>query len=419
MKTVTKQTSRHHGVVLLAIAFSAMLHLVAVFTFSISKDYEKGLRFRLSPGLAERKFDPPQAAPADAPFGGMKRLAQQNFRLPQPEPTVGSIGGDLPAISTEDRLGPPVGVQKAPWSHPESINLSQLALELAARSTEVELEEYARLYVGDADTTDQESHSHNRARMVVLRAIEAMGGLDALAALTELHVAVWMESTTHNVGTVSSRVPRYLYPVARWHFDATQGLSIEPVEVRLSLDPDSPNEPYQLYHPGPDLDAYHSQFTNYWSGPRLPNEGTRKRRDGTARRWHFLDRFLSHDVRLGYVGRQRHEDVYKRTGPSVETVLVNDHKYGQYFEAHFSQTTGLLVAITEGFTEYEKDWHLRTYGPPRLGLKATTEYADHRSVGGVLLPHRIRRRGGPTVVNLQLQILVDADSLGIGPPVVP
>ena len=94
---------------------------------------------------------------------------------------------------------------------------------------------------------------------------------------------------------------------------------------------------------------------------------------------------------------------HARRHTEVEAILVNDQKYGQYFEAYFSRETGLLVAVTERFTEFEKEW--------------TTEFADYRPVKGVLLPHFIRRRQGSASVSIHLQTAPDAESLSSSPPV--
>ena len=408
--------------VCLALSVSAALHLLILLIPPGRGDVPKGMRFRLSPVPSASWIEILRASRPELTVDGMERLPGPGFVLPQltltdlpfddlPQPAA-------PELTKTDSLWLAARTEKGLWLPPEEVpvDLNELALAAEARKAEeVEgLDEYARHFAGDSDTTDQASKSHRRARQVVMRAIDAMGGWQALAALTELHAGVWLASTTHRVGRIETRVPLYYYPTARWHFSAAEGFSSESVPVELSLDPDHPNEPYQRYSPGSELSAYRSLFSNLWRyGPPLPNEGTPKRLKGHLTRWHFLERFLGHAVVLSYIGKER----YGRAHTDVEAIRVNDHKYGQYFEAFFSRETGVLVAVIEGFTEYERRWAKKRGG--RLPDDWTTEYADYRPVNGVLLPHHIRRRQGSAFVSIHLQLAHDAGSLSSSPPAEP
>ena len=404
----------------IALCVSAALHVLLLLIPPGERPIPTGHRFHLSPVPSAAWIELLRASRPELTVDGMERLPGPAFVLPRLPLADVPFDDDLPEpaapeLTKTDSLWLAARTEKGLWLPPEDvpIDLNQLALEMEARKDrEVErLDEYARYFAGDADTTDQASQSHGRARQVVMRAIESMGGWDALAALTELHAGVWMASTTHVFRGSETRVPLYYYPVARWHFSTEDGFSRESAPVELSLDPNHPNEPYQLYNPK-ELSAYRILFTNLWQhGPELPNDGTRKRFEGHVTRWHFLERFLGHAVVLSYIGPVYHG--HRHT--EVEAILVNDHKYGQYFEAYFSRETGLLVAVTEGFTQFEKEWYWRKY---RRHLREwTTEFADYRSVKGVLLPHFIRRRQGSASVSIHLQTAPDAESLSSSPPV--
>ena len=62
------------------------------------------------------------------------------------------------------------------------LDLDSLTLAADIRSREA-LEQYARLYMADADTTDVESQQRRQARQIVERAIRVMGGRERLRAL--------------------------------------------------------------------------------------------------------------------------------------------------------------------------------------------------------------------------------------------
>ena len=407
----------------IALSVSVALHLFVLLFPHRRDDIPTEQRFHLSPVRSASLIELLRAGRPELIFDGMERLPGPAFVLPGLSLTEVPFYDDLPGpvgpeLTKTDSLWLAARAEKVLRLAPDDapIDLNRLALDGEARKAEEaeELDEYARFFMGDADTTDQASQSHSRARQVVMRAIEAMGGWDALAALTELNAGVWIASTTHFIGRTETWVPLYYYPTERWRFSTVEGFSSVPVQVKLSLDPNHPNEPFQLYKPRAELSAYRSLFTDLWRyGPPLPNDGTHKRRKGHVSRWHFLERFLGHAVVLSYIGI---ED-YGRRHTEVEAILVNDYKYGQYFEAYFSRETGLLVASTEGFTEFEKEWHWRKYGRRLKGW--TTEFDDYRSVKEVLLPHFIRRRQGSASVSIRLQIALNAESLSGSPPAVP
>ena len=62
------------------------------------------------------------------------------------------------------------------------------------------------------------------------------------------------------------------------------------------------------------------------------------RHRGEEVRWHFIDRFLGEGVALDYLGQERSRD-----GTCYEVLLVDDRKFGHYFEALFDCRTVLLA----------------------------------------------------------------------------
>lgn len=300
-------------------------------------------------------------------------------------------GVPIPRLATPHPID--LATQKPRFHTPRVImpDLARMAFE-AARAHAGEYERYARLHLPDSDITDADSEGRDRARQIVERAIQAMGGRDALIAIRELRAKIWVQSDQHIMpdGSVVS-VPAYTYPVAYWHANARGGFVSRPIQVRLSLDFAHPNSEYALWDPPRRGDFGWRWWSTFdLSGPcssyGRPRSG-RLRREGEAARWHFLDRFLGRGVVLDYIKAEAFGD------EPVETVRVDDHLYGFYSEAMFSRRTGLLVALREGLTPAEEKWYRQLPGvcrerdPPVW----TTVFHRYQEVGGVLCPHVLER----------------------------
>jgi len=199
------------------------------------------------------------------------------------------------------------------------LSLDQLQLEMVRMRAE-ELEQYARLWVPDADTTDQESRDRQLARQIVQAAIEAMGGMEALAEVQDMQY----QGRFHKSYGTWSRYAQYLPAGVTLIYDGHRGL--------IDL--------FGKAHP-------------------LKGEGLREvqRR---AERWDFLSRYLGDGVSLTYVGTRQNV----RQSETHHVVLVEDMKFGgRRFRALFDSDTKLLV--TEEFTLRHPQYlvHRRDYGP--------------------------------------------------------
>ncbi|MBT4498401.1 MAG: hypothetical protein HOC74_11795, partial [Gemmatimonadetes bacterium] len=261
-------------------------------------------------------------------------------------------------------------------------------------------------------------------RQIVERAIEAMGGRDALLAIKETRTKVWLEATEHVVPIRGApplifTYPPYPYPLETWNckdWDCEQ----KPITVEYSFDPDHPNEEYILRNPSRGLDRYTRLFTGRWLFFDPPYRQLRKL--GERARWHFIDRFLGEGIVLDYVDSERFER------ESVEVIRVNDRQYGHYFEAMFSRRTGLLLATREGLIpEEQKSYRHDFQNRPPVW---TTVYDHYEPVQGVLTPHRLTRSGprspqtksarpgmnSTITVSLRLQVAYNGRELDPSPP---
>ena len=190
--------------------------------------------------------------------------------------------------------------------------------------------------------------------LVVLRAVEAMGGLDAMLRITKMRTRAWVEASEHVVGaSVLSKDP-YLYPLETWHAAGLDSLTKRSIPVELSLDPEHPNKDYQLYNPATTLGNYRSLVTYLWERTKLPPETIEFRRQGQRARWHFLDQFLDESIVLDYLDTEFFRRDQLIVG-NADVILVRDLKYGGYFEAFFSVESGLLMATVEGLTPAEQE----------------------------------------------------------------
>lgn len=283
-------------------------------------------------------------------------------------------------------------------------DLNELALE-AAQEQAYEFEGYLRFFTFDADTSDEESRNRRKAREVVERAIIAMGGWEALLKIKEMHTKVWILAKEHVTLSPRSKIIQkspYLYPVAFWHYQKLSTFSNQPIEVKISFDPQVPNEEYMLNNPAISKGHYERLFK--WRWYFLPTEKRSLREQGEAAYWHFISRFLREGIILRYIGTEYFDNI------PVEVIQVDDRRYGNYYEALFDRQTALLLATQEGLTPDERVWYRRKYNrSPPVWI---TMYHSYRPVQDVLTPHRMEcwqakgasRPGESVIVEVYLDI---------------
>ena len=390
--------NRSHRSLYIAFAASFVLHL-----WVISLQVEDGLsarRFHLRPSAD--LFSPERFRAADPDVTGQRveKLDAPAFSVPYARLDVAPSILPIPQIYIPQKLREmvPGGVRPEEYvaEDLELPELEDLALK-AARQRAEWYDRYARRPLALFDTTPSVRESRLRARQVVMRAIEAMGGTDALAKITRMQTTVWIEAGEHVVppGSVIYK-SMFLYPVETWHAAGLDPLEKRGVRVEPSLHLDHPNEAYQLYNPSITLMKYRRLMTSPWKSwrrPLLSDRAISLRHQGQKARWHFLDRYLGEGVALAHIGVEEfNRDTVREffTGDRVESVLVDDYKYGGYMEAFFSVDTGLLLATREGLTPAEQK-RFRRANPGLDPPTWTTEYGDYRHLRDVLLPHRIER----------------------------
>ncbi len=251
------------------------------------------------------------------------------------------------------------------------------------------IEQYAWLSRGD-----KYSATYKKARNVVEKAIVAMGGREALVAIHEMKVDIWVEASENLLGRVLLSVRPYLYPIAQNEYKAWS--KIGHGRNRASTD-----MRYITSNPAITKEKYSTLFESRWSA--LSSEKRALRIQGEEARWHFLDRFLGEGIMLRYVGEDRllvKKD--KREKRLVDIVEVTDQKYGYYYYTFFDRETALLLAIQETLSKSESRWYRQNYksSPPVW----TTFYDLYEPMAGVLTPHRLVRSDGGRQVTVYLEV---------------
>ena len=130
-------------------------------------------------------------------------------------------------------------------------SMDELAIA-AARQKADRHDRYARLPLALIDST---TAGQRRARHIVMRAVEAMGGMSAMAGITSLRTRVWVEAHEHVVPGYTIPKKMFLYPVETWSSRA-DSLSVHPVAVQPSLDTTALAACYQFYNPLRTLGNY-------------------------------------------------------------------------------------------------------------------------------------------------------------------
>jgi len=412
----------------LFLLLSLLLHLLFIALVPAPpKQIQSVHRFHLQPLPFLENLKPFLANQPDLPQSALDRLQAPAFsHFPEftsfpeiPLKKLPSITLPLPAPID------PLAVDAKPFDFeaPKVVmpDLDELALE-GMRQVVEDYEQFLALHRFDADTTDIDSQSRRRARQIVERAIEAMGGRDALLAIKETRTKVWLEATEHVIyvfggSNIILNYPPYPYPLETWNckdWDCEQ----KPIAVEMSLDPDRPNEEYTFRNPSRERGRYTRLFTGRWLFLEPPYQQLRKL--GERARWHFIDRFFGEGIVLDYVDEERF------AGERVEVIRANDRQYGHYFEAMFSSRTGLLLGTREGLIpDEQKRYHQEYQTSPPVW---TTTYGRYRAIQGVLTPHSLIRSGpscpdcrrgvgSRTIeVTLRLQIAYNGRELDPSPP---
>ena len=249
-----------------------------------------------------------------------------------------------------------------------------------------ERDAYARLWVPDADTTDQESAPSRRARRIVLAFLNAMGGVDRLEALQSMAALVWVRATSRYRPPVGRErpwihsVPAYAHPVSVWRFEAG---SAEPWE-RMPYTREGIFPSLTAMVPFYEVGAFFRFFEGRWRSSPPWSRTYRERSEGE--RWNFAHRFTGEGVHLRYAGTGTFD------GRSVQSVRVDDQKYGRTFLAHFDADDALLVAVEEELSEREAEWFRAQWGHQRRKSPTwTTHFEKYEEIQGVLWPTRWRR----------------------------
>ena len=409
-------------------ALSLLLHLLLVY---LSRPPAPSTQVRLFYQQRTTFFDPIQPFHAAKPYQPPTKME----RIQAPEPTrspeeaavftipLAALLIPLPPLpDLPDTILAPC---KADFQAPATPmpDLADLA-DRALRQKIAERETYARMYFDDADTTDEESRRRRRAEAIVERAIGAMGGRQALLAMGELRARVWLEAWEHVIRrldrTIVHNVDTYLYPIVTWQYRGFDFFHHKSIQVKPSFDPDQPNPTYLTRNPAISQDRFRRLFEHRWLF--LSGGLQTLRQQGEVARWHFVERFLGHGVVLDYIGAEHFDR------QMTEVIRVDDRRYGHFFEAFFSQRTGLLIGTREGLVSAERRRYGQKYQmqPPVW----TTTYTKHRPVQGLVLPHRLTRSGpscphcqgascrsnGSVVLTIQLQIALNGREPDPAPP---
>ncbi|MCE2449847.1 MAG: hypothetical protein J4F35_16150 [Candidatus Latescibacteria bacterium] len=387
---------------------SALLHLAVVLLTPTTPDPQPALQvvFRPPPRTLEmRAFDPTQPALHERQMQRLvvKAAPSQLAQEPAESAPLGEIAEQLPPEARSDmaHLEKRMQIEQS-----GDVNIDSLLLAYMAEKENFR-EDYVRFPLAKMGA------DRDRALEVIERAIEAMGGRKRLLAIKEMSAMVWIEANSKELeketplwqgGVALTVIPvtPYLYPVATWHYAGLEDRAVvkkERYKVEVSFDPAVPNPSYVSKNPKLQRRIFEELFNDRWSqyGSNLPPSLAAMRHRGEEVRWHFIDRFLGEGVALDYLGQERSRD-----GTCHDVVLVDDRKYGHYFEALFDCRTALLSVTKEKLTPQEEQWFRQTN--PRANPPTwITVYDRYQEVQGVLTPHRWERAQGRNTISVYLQ----------------
>ena len=399
---------------------SALLHLTVVLLAPSAPDPQPALQvvFHRPPRTLEtRAFDPTKPALHERQ---MQRLAVEAVppQLAQElteSPRLGEIAKQLPPAARDymAHLEKRLRIERSGDVDIDSLLLAYRAAEENFR------EDYVRfpLFNRGAD--------RDRALEVVERAIEAIGGRKRLLAIRAMSAMVWIESNLRDLkrpscqgGVCLTAIPvtPYLFPVATWHYEGWGNRAVatkERYKVEASFDPAVPNPSYVNKNSKRERGIFEALFEDRWGRYRgvLPPDLATMRHRGEAVRWHFIDRFMGEGVALDYLGQERSRD-----GACFDVLLVDDRKFGHYFEALFDCRTALLAKTREKLTPKEEQW-FRQANPDFLPPTWITAYNRYQEVQGVLTPHCWERTLGRSTISVYLQWAYNGADLSTAEPV--
>ena len=302
--SISAKNRRRIGVSFLC---SLLLHVLAMLIYQkwIEEPVEHALhplRFQVEREAPDR-FEP--TSPASLPEVQMERLKREERPSELPVEAVDQIGvvDELHVpLSAEDVFLPTDESPGRETSRDSLLSLDEVQLEMVRRRTE-ELEQYERLWLPDADTSDVESRSRLLAQEVVQRAIEAMGGVAVLTAIRDMSY----QGRYHKAYGTHSKYAQFLPGGAKVIFDGERGW----IDVF--------GEAYPLKERGLHEVEYR------------------------AERWDFLSRYLGDGIQLSYLGKW--VDADERLGPAnraYHVLLVEDFKFDSAFRALFDEEAHLL-----------------------------------------------------------------------------
>lgn len=367
---------------------SALLHLTVVLLSPPTPDPIRPVVFhRPMSTLETRGFDPTRP---DLHERQMQRLAVEAMPAQLAQELVESapLGEVVDQLPTEGRDAMAHREKRMRIERSGDVNIDSLLLAYMAAKENFR-EDYVRFPLANT------SADRAQALAVVERAIEAMGGRERLLAIRAMSAMVWIEASLKELKRPSCQggicltsipVPPYLYPVATWHYEGWGDRAVatkERYKVEVSFDPAVSNPSYVSKNPKRERGIFEDLFDNRWGRYRgiLPPDLAAMRHRGEAVRWHFIDRFMGEGVALDYLGQERSRD-----GDCFEVVLVDDRKFGPYFEALFDCRTDLLAKTREKLTPKEEQW-FRQANPSFLPPTWITDYNSYQEIQGVLTPH--------------------------------
>ena len=395
---------------------SGLLHLAVVLLAPSTPDPQPTFQvvFHQPPRPLEmRVFEPTRP---DLRERQMQRLVVKGAPLqlaqePAESAPLGEIAEQLPPEARDDmaHLEKRMRIEWSDYVKIDSLLLARMAAE--------DREDYVRFPLPNTGA------GRDRALEVIERAIEAMGGEKRLLAIRAMSAMVWIESNSKEIergGVVLTVIPvtPYLYPVAtwHWHYEGWGERTVfkkERYKAEVSFDPAAPNPSYVSKNPKRARKIFEALFDDRWGRYKgnLPPDLAAMRHRGETVRWHFVDRFMGKGVALDYLGQERSRD-----GACYEVVLVDDRKYGHYFEALFDCRTALLAATREKLTPKEEQWFRQAN--PRVNPPTwITVYDRYQEVQGVLTPHLWKRAQGRNTISVYLQWAYNGAELSTAEPV--
>ena len=214
------------------------------------------------------------------------------------------------------------------------VSLQDLSLEMERRRAE-EKAGYARHWIPDADTTDADSRNRKKAEEIVNRAIEAMGGMDRLLQVRDMHTEIEIYNPRDFLWISSGE---------RLFYQGRKFMENLPTGQTRGYD-------------GERAWAYRYGISKPTHTEMLKQQ---------AERWDFISRFKGEGVVLHYLGK-----ITLAGGESAHVIQVDDRKYGFLREAYFGPASHLLIA--------EKQHGV------------LTRVQEYRTVDGIKTPYEVRR----------------------------